>query len=162
MVFVSADLEAHGVGELPCTNPVKSRDGTPMIKPRRTSLARDRVRHVGEPVAFVVAETYAEARDAAELIEFSVAPLPAVTDFMQAMEPDAPQLHEEAADNIALDWEYGDADAIEAMFASAAHVTRVRLRRRLAAATAGAGALRSPLSPRPSLASPAAAEEGWR
>ncbi len=127
MVFVSADLEAHGVGELPCTNPVKSRDGTPMIKPRRTSLARDRVRHVGEPVAFVVAETYAEARDAAELIEFSVAPMPAVTDFMQAMESGAPQLHEEAADNIALDWEYGDADAIEATFANAAHVTRVRL-----------------------------------
>jgi aerobic carbon-monoxide dehydrogenase large subunit len=127
LVLTAADLETHGVGELPCTNAVKSRDGTPMIKPRRTSLARDRVRHMGEAVAFVVAETYAAARDAAELIEFDVAEMPAVTDFMQALEDGAPQLHDEAPNNLTLDWDAGDADAVENAFASADHVTRVRL-----------------------------------
>jgi aerobic carbon-monoxide dehydrogenase large subunit len=126
-VLTWTDLVEAGIGWLPCNNPAKNRDGSPMIKPPRPSLASARVRHVGEAVALIVAESAAAARDASELIEVDITALPSVTHFMDAIEPDAPQLHDEADKNIALDWEFGDAEVVEQAFASAHHVTRLRL-----------------------------------
>ena len=94
---------------------------------RRPALPTDKVRFVGDPVAFVVAETPLQAKDAAEAVEIDIDPLPAVTTPKAAAAPDAPLLHEEAPGNIALDYHYGDADAVAAAFAKAAHITRVKL-----------------------------------
>ncbi|MEN8198246.1 MAG: xanthine dehydrogenase family protein molybdopterin-binding subunit, partial [Pseudomonadota bacterium] len=125
-VYTGADLERAGYNPLPCPLPLKSRDGTPLIVPARHVLARDRVRYVGEPVAFVVAETLAAARDGAERIGLDIEALPAVTDIEAAVRADAPQLFEEAPGNVCLDWSFGDEAAIDGAFAGAAHVTRLK------------------------------------
>ena len=127
-VLTTVDLAAAGVGTMPCMLPVKNRDGTPLIKPPRPVLATDRVRFRGEAVAFIVAETLAQARDAAELVELKVENFPAVTDCKAAQEAGAPQLHAEAPSNQALDWEFGDEAEVEKIFADAHHVTILTLR----------------------------------
>jgi aerobic carbon-monoxide dehydrogenase large subunit len=126
-VLTHADIEAAGFGTLPNNLPLKSRDGTPLIKPARPVLATGKVRYVGEPIAAIIAETAAQARDAAELVEVDIAPLPAVVDAVEAVKPGAPLLHEEAANNICLDFQMGDAEAAAAGFARADHVTKIRL-----------------------------------
>src|SRR5665811_2499034 len=85
---------------------------------------RDR-RYVGDPVAFVVAETLAQARDAAEAVVLDIDPLPAVTSAEEAAKPGAPQLYDHIPNNVALDYHYGDAAKVEAAFAGAAHVTKL-------------------------------------
>src|ERR1700736_2035840 len=84
-----------------------------------------KVLFVGDPVAFVVAETLAQARDAAEAVELDIEPLPAVTDAAEAAKPGAPQLYDHIPGNVALDYHYGDTAKIEAAFAGAAHVTKL-------------------------------------
>ncbi len=124
-VFTAADLAADGIGPIPCAAAMEGRDGRPCFVPPRWPLARDRVRHVGDPVALVVAETEDLARDAADLARVAYAPLPANTDTARAMDADAPRLWDGAPRNVCVDWEAGDAAATEAAFAAAAHVTRV-------------------------------------
>ena len=102
--------------------------GGAMIKvPRRDVLARARVRYVGQEVALVVASSPAAAQDAAEAIEVEYRDLPAVVDAEAALEPGAPLLHDDVPQNLSFDYEYGDEKAAEAAFASAAHVTRLKL-----------------------------------
>jgi carbon-monoxide dehydrogenase large subunit len=126
-VWTGKDLDAAGYGMLKCNIAYNNRDGSPMKKPVRHSLATDRVRYVGDPVAYVVAETQAQAKDAAEQVLLEVDPLPAVTDARAAAQPGAPLLFDDVPNNIVLDWHYGDADKVAAAFAKAAHVTRVPL-----------------------------------
>ena len=126
-VLTSEDIEAAGLGTLPNNLPVKSKDGTPLIKPPRPILATGRVRHVGEPVVAIVAETLAQAQDAAELVELDIAPLPPVTTMDDAVRDGAPQLHAEAPHNVCLDFQMGDATAAAKAFDEAAHVTRLHL-----------------------------------
>ena len=90
-------------------------------------LAADRVRYVGEPVAIVIAETVAQAQDAAEAIDVELEQLAAAPNVERALAQGAPAIWPEAPGNIALDWEDGDAAAVDAAFARAAHVERVRL-----------------------------------
>src|SRR6201989_922675 len=85
----------------------------------------DKVRYVGDPVAFVVAETLAQARDAGEAVELDIEPLPAVTNAEEASKPGAPQLYDHIPNNVALDYHYGDTAKIDAAFADAAHVTKL-------------------------------------
>ena len=85
----------------------------------------DKVRFVGDPVAFVVADTVTQARDAAEAVLLEIEPLPAVTSAEAAAKPGAPRLYDHIPDNVALDFHYGDSAAVEAAFAAAAHVTRL-------------------------------------
>jgi carbon-monoxide dehydrogenase large subunit len=124
-VYTGADLA--GYGTLKCIVPFKNRDGTPMKQPPRPALATDKVRFVGDPVAFVVAETLLEAKDAAEAIVVEIDPLPAVVRPEEAARPGAPLLHDEAPGNVALDYHYGDTEQVTAAFAKAAHVTRLKL-----------------------------------
>lgn len=124
-VWTGTDLDAAGYGPFTCGLPLKSRDGSPLLQTNRQPLATDKVRFVGDPVAFVVAETLAQARDAAEAVELDIEPLPAVTDPEEATKPGAPQLYDHIPNNIALDYHYGDTDKVNAAFASAAHVTKV-------------------------------------
>jgi carbon-monoxide dehydrogenase large subunit len=124
-VYTAADLQ--GYGPLKCVVPFNNRDGSPMKKPLREALATDKVRYVGDPVAYVVAETVLQAKDAAEAVALDIEALPSVTSAEEAAKAGAPQLYDDVPNNIALDYHYGDADAVKAAFASAAHVTRLRL-----------------------------------
>jgi carbon-monoxide dehydrogenase large subunit len=124
-VWTGADLASAGYGPYTCGLPLKNRDGTPLLQTNRTALMSDKVRYVGDPVAFVVAETLAQARDAAEAIVLDIEPLPAVTSAEEAAKPGAPLLYDHIPNNVALDYHYGDTAKVEATFASAAHVTKL-------------------------------------
>ncbi|MGI6853935.1 xanthine dehydrogenase family protein molybdopterin-binding subunit [Mesorhizobium sp. 1B3] len=126
-VFRGSDLLDSGVGSIPCAWFLRSKDGSPMVEPPRYPLAVDKVRHVGDPLAVVIAETALQARDAAECIVVDYEELPAVTRGVDAMKDHAPLVWEQAAGNICCDWEIGDSTAVEAAFARAAHVTRIGL-----------------------------------
>jgi len=123
------DVRAEGLGDIPCTTPLVSRDGKPRHDTPRPALAQGTVRHVGQPVALVVAETYAQARDAAEAIAVDYDALPAVTDAKAAIEAGAPQLFEHIPNNIVFDWDndVSDAKATDAAFAKAARVVTLEL-----------------------------------
>jgi carbon-monoxide dehydrogenase large subunit len=124
-VYTAADLA--GYGTLKCIVPFKNRDGSEMKKPPRHALATDKVRYVGDPVAIVVAESLLQAKDAAEAVELDIEPLDAVTNPEEAVQPSAPVLYDEAPDNVALDYHYGDSEKVKAAFARAAHVTKLKL-----------------------------------
>ncbi|WP_315766001.1 MULTISPECIES: xanthine dehydrogenase family protein molybdopterin-binding subunit [unclassified Bradyrhizobium] len=124
-IWTGADLAAANYGPFTCGLPLKNRDGTPLKQTNRTALPTDKVRFVGDPVAFVVAETMNQARDAAEAVEVDIAPLPAVTNAEEATRPGAPQLYDHIPNNVALDYHYGDTAKIEEAFAKAAHVTKL-------------------------------------
>ncbi|MBR1190669.1 xanthine dehydrogenase family protein molybdopterin-binding subunit [Bradyrhizobium sp. AUGA SZCCT0160] len=124
-VWTGQDLVAAGYNPFTCGLPLKSRDGSPLLQTNRMALATDKVRFVGDPVAYVVAETLAQARDAAEAVELDIEPLPAVTNAEEAARPGAPQLYDHIPNNTALDYHYGDAAKIDAAFAGAAHVTKL-------------------------------------
>ncbi len=121
-VLTNADWEAEGLGELPTRTRAQNSDGRPVPVPPRPGLVKDRVRFVGDAVAFVVAETPAAARDAAELIEIEYEELPAVTDAMQALAPGAPLVWEEIPGNLCVEFVAGDKAAVEAAFAEADRV----------------------------------------
>ncbi|MCK1394038.1 xanthine dehydrogenase family protein molybdopterin-binding subunit [Bradyrhizobium sp. 1] len=123
--WTGKDLDAAGYGPFTCGLPLKSRDGSPLLQTNRQPLATDKVRFVGDPVAFVVAATLAQARDAAEAVEVDIEPLPAVTDPEEATRPGAPLLYDHIPNNVALDYHYGDMEKVNAAFAGAAHVTKV-------------------------------------
>ena len=121
------DLNAAGYGTLKCNAAFPNRDGSPMRKPERRSLATGRVRYVGDPVAFVVAETQSQAKDAAEAVAVDIDDLPVVTDARAAAAPGAPLLFDDVPNNITLDWHYGDAAKVAEAFKAAAHVTKLPL-----------------------------------
>ena len=124
-VYTAADLRGYSPIKPMMMVPMK--DGSTMPAPPRPALPPERVRFVGEAVAFVVAETALQAKDAAEAVEVEIDGLPVVTTPEDAAAPDAPQLHPEAPGNIVLDFHYGDTAAVAAAFAKAAHVTRLKL-----------------------------------
>jgi len=124
-VFTAADLEAAGIGPLPCIAQVATL--APIIVPPRRALARDRVRHVGDPVAFIVADTSEQGRDAAERIAVAYRPLPAVADATLALAAGAPLLWDDAPGNLSYRFERGDKAAVDAAFARAAHTVEIEL-----------------------------------
>jgi carbon-monoxide dehydrogenase large subunit len=126
-VFTGKDLAADGLGSLPPAVLLPGRDGRPMFSAAMPPLAVDRVRYVGEPIAIVVGETQAQARDAADAVTVEAIEMPVIADVERALAPGAPVLWPEAPGNVALDWTDGDAAAVNAAFARAAHIERVRL-----------------------------------
>jgi carbon-monoxide dehydrogenase large subunit len=124
-VWTGADLAAANYNPFTCGLPLKNRDGSPLLQTNRRALMNDKVRFVGDPIAFVVAETLAQARDAAEAVALDIDPLPAVTNAAEAVKPGAPQLYDHIPHNVALDFHYGDTARIDAAFGSAAHVTKL-------------------------------------
>jgi len=119
-IFTGADLDADGVAPLPCLAHIPSKPGTPeQVFPRRPALVADRVRHVGDAVAMVVAESAAAARDALADIAVDYDPLPAAIDPTAAMQPGTPQLWPEAPGNLDFTWADGDEAAVDAAFRKA-------------------------------------------
>jgi aerobic carbon-monoxide dehydrogenase large subunit len=129
LILTGDDVKQDGLGDIPCLAPLTSRDGKPRHDTPRPVLATDKVRHVGQPVAFIVAETLHQARDAAEAILVEYDELPVVTDPRPALEPGAPLLFEHISNNLVFDWDNDqcDAAATEAAFAKAARVTAITL-----------------------------------
>ncbi len=125
-VYTAADMVEYG--PMRSVLPLKNKDGSPLINIERGPLAADKVRFVGDPVAFVVAETKAQAKDAAEMVEMDIDPLDAVTEASAAAAPGAPQLYDHVPGNVVLDFRYGDAEKVAAAFAKAAHVTTLNIR----------------------------------
>ena len=124
-VYTGADLAAAKVGTLPCGWLITDIAGKPMKEPPHPCLAQGKVRYVGDPLAVVIADTPHRARAAAERVEVDYEVLPAVVDAVKAREKGAPVLHEIAPDNTCYVWALGDKGAVDAAFASAAHVTRL-------------------------------------
>ncbi|MBV8937660.1 MAG: molybdopterin-dependent oxidoreductase, partial [Alphaproteobacteria bacterium] len=120
-VFTGEDLARDGIGPIPCLSAVTNRDGSPSVLPPHAAIAHDRVRHVGDTVAMVVAETAAAARDAAELIAVDYEPLPAVVDTARALDADQPLVWDEVPGNRCFDWEVGDRAAVKRAMAGASH-----------------------------------------
>ena len=126
-VFTVEDLEADGIGPIPCQAVLKQRDGSPYVAPPRPALAKGRVRHVGDPVAVVVAETLDAARDAAELVMVDYDDLPSVTGTTAALEPGRPLVWDEAPNNLCFDWDQGDEATVEAALSKAARVVELEI-----------------------------------
>ena len=124
-IYTAADLKAAGLGTLPCAAPVQNKDGTDMASPAHPVLAEGLVHHVGDPVAFIVADTSKQARDAAEQVVVDYDVLPSATDLATAMEPGTPSVWPNAKNNVVFDWDIGDKAATDAAFAGAAHVTKL-------------------------------------
>jgi carbon-monoxide dehydrogenase large subunit len=129
LILTGDDVAADGLGDLPCVVPLQNRDGSARHDTPRPALAVGKVRHVGQPVALVVAETLNQARDAAEVIVVDYDELPAVVDARAAIEPAAPQLFDDIPGNVVFDWDndMGDFAATEAAFAKAARVTALEM-----------------------------------
>jgi len=126
-VLTGADAKADGLGSIPCKVQLENRDGTKSAMPPYPILVESEARHVGDAVAIVVAETLADARDAAELIEIDWTPLDAVADTFGATDPSAPQVWPEAKNNQVFDWQMGDVKATEEAFKKADKVVELEL-----------------------------------
>jgi carbon-monoxide dehydrogenase large subunit len=126
-VLTGADMAADKVGPMAPLWAIQTSDGKPMAKPPRWALARGTVRHAGEAIAAVIAQTQAQAQDAAELLQVDYEPLPVVTGGRAAMNKDAPQLHDSAPGNVCFRFARGDEEAVRKAFDSAAHVVKLDL-----------------------------------
>jgi carbon-monoxide dehydrogenase large subunit len=126
-VFTGADMAADGLGGLPCGWQIHNKDGSPMAEPPHPVLAVGKVRHVGDPVAVVIATTKQAAKDAAEALVIDYQDLPAVAVLAAAVKPGAALVHDDAAGNVCYDWHIGDKAAMEAAFAGAAKVVKLEL-----------------------------------
>ncbi len=126
-IFTGKDVAEAKVGGLICGWTVKDKHGNPHKAPAHPAIALDTVRHVGDTVAMVIADTADHAKDAAEKIEVDYEVLPAQINLAGALDPKAPQVHADAPGNLCYDWELGDKAAVDAAFAKAAHVTKLDL-----------------------------------
>lgn len=126
-IYTADDIQREGLGTIQCLAPATQPDGSVQPTPPHPVLAEGKVRHVGDPVAFVVAGTPDQARDAAEAITVDYEPLPAAADVLVALEGDAVAIHDEAPGNVSFRWEKGDREITDALFAEAAHIVRIRL-----------------------------------
>jgi aerobic carbon-monoxide dehydrogenase large subunit len=126
-IFTATDFD--GVGGIPCGWLITDRHGQPMQEPKHPIMAEGKIRHVGEIVAAVVAETLDRARDAAEAIVLDYDELPAVIDMKAAVQADAPKVHDELTSNLCYDWGFVEENkaAVDAAFEAAAHVTTLEL-----------------------------------
>ena len=140
-VLTGHDVKADGLGMPKANMPRKRPDGKPMYAPQRPPLVTDRVRYVGDPVVMVVADTLAQAKDAAEAVVADIEALPAVTDARTAAQPGAPLVFDDVPGNLCLDFHAGDEAKTREAFAKAAHVTTVDLvnNRAVCCATRSAG-----------------------
>jgi len=124
-IYTGADFVS--IGGLPCGWQIHNKDGSPMAEPKHPVLADGKVRHVGDPIAVVIAETKQQARDAAELLAVDLQDLPSVATVTAGIAPGAPEVHDGIAGNICYDWHLGDKAALDAAFAGAAKIVTLDL-----------------------------------
>src|SRR5580658_6346576 len=118
-VFTGPDMAADSIGGLPCGWQIHNKDGSPMAEPPHPVIATGKVRHVGDPVAVVIAETKQQAKDAAELLAIDYTDLPASAGLTAALAPGAAPVHDEVPGNVCYDWQIGDKAIVDGVFAGA-------------------------------------------
>ena len=126
-VFTGADIAAEAIGGLPCGWQIHNKDGSPMAEPPHPVIAVGKVRHVGDPIAVVIAETKQQAKDAAELVAIDYTDLPAAASLAAALAPGAATVHDDVPGNICYDWHIGDKAIVDGVFANAHKVVRLDL-----------------------------------
>ncbi|HEU4728704.1 MAG TPA: xanthine dehydrogenase family protein molybdopterin-binding subunit [Kofleriaceae bacterium] len=126
-ILTGDDVAADQLGGLPCGWLIKNKDGSNMVEPPHPALAQGKVRHVGDPVVMVIANTKAQAHAAAALVDITYEQLPAVGLLADAVKPGAPVVWDEAAGNLCYDWHIGDEAQADAAFKNAAHVVELDL-----------------------------------
>ena len=126
LVLTAAHLQAEGIGGLPCASDLTNRDGTPMFKPDRPILATGRVRHVGEPVAFVVADTLHAAMEAADAIEIDYSELDAASSTSKAVRGSV-AIWDEAPDNVSFHTSFGNDSGVTEALCDATHVVSIEV-----------------------------------
>jgi carbon-monoxide dehydrogenase large subunit len=126
-IFTAEDVSADKLNGVPCAWGIVGKDDKPMKEPPHPLLAQGKVRHVGDPVAMVIADSVEVARSAAERINVDYRVLRAVAEVTAAMRPGAPQLYEDVPGNLCCDWAIGDAAATDAAFAKAHHIAKIDL-----------------------------------
>jgi carbon-monoxide dehydrogenase large subunit len=126
-ILTGDDLAADKIGGLICGWMIHNKDGSPMRAGGHPALAQGKVRYVGDHVAVIIAETYQQAKDAAEAIDVTYKTLPAVADIASALKKGAPVVHDVAPDNTVFNWHLGDKAATDAAFAKAKHITKLDL-----------------------------------
>ena len=130
-VFTGDDFAKDEIGGLPCGWQIHNKDGSPMAEPPHPVLAQGKVRHVGDPIAVVIAETKQQAKDAAEKLVIDMTTLPAVAHMKEALAAGAAEVHDGVAGNLCYDWHLGDKDATAAAFAAAHKVVKLELENNL-------------------------------
>ncbi|SVE52634.1 uncharacterized protein METZ01_LOCUS505488, partial [marine metagenome] len=126
-IVTAVQLDAAGVNSIPCLLPAENRDGSQAPMPNRPVLCSERVRHVGDNLAFIIAENLSIAKDAAELIEIDYNSLDAIADTAGALESSAPIIHPDAPNNLAFDWGHGEESSTNQAFDEAAHIVSLEL-----------------------------------
>jgi carbon-monoxide dehydrogenase large subunit len=126
-IYTGADLDRAGYAPMQPRIPFKSTDGTPMNRQQRAAMSTDKVRFVGDPLVCVIAETEAQAQDAAEAVVVDIESLPAVIEARDAVKPGAPLVYDDAPGNVGLTYSYGDKEKVAEAFKKAAHVTKLTL-----------------------------------
>jgi len=126
-VYTGADMQADGIGGVPCGWQIHNKDGSAMAEPPHPVLATGKVRHVGDPIAVVIASTKQEAKNAAELLAPDYEDLPAIASVRDAVAPGAPLVHDEVPENVCFDWHIGDKAIVDHAFSQAAHVVELDL-----------------------------------
>ena len=129
-ILTYQDMDRENIGPIPCltADKLKGKDGSGIKVPPLISLAKDRVYYVGQPVAFVIADTLNNAKDASELISLEVEELDVIVDPRDALASDTPSIHPTLNDNIALDWEYGNQSEVDDLIQNAKYKTSIELR----------------------------------
>ncbi|HET6609420.1 MAG TPA: xanthine dehydrogenase family protein molybdopterin-binding subunit, partial [Rhodopila sp.] len=126
-VFTGTDMAAENIGGLPCGWQIHNKDGSPMAEPPHPVLAVGKVRHVGDAVAVVIANSKQEAKNAAELLDIGYTDLPAVASLQDAIKPGAPEVHDGVGGNLCYDWHIGDQAVVDEVFAKAHKVVSLDL-----------------------------------
>ncbi len=126
-VYTGADMQANGIGGVPCGWQIHNKDGSPMAEPPHPVLATGKVRHVGDPVAVVIAASKQEAKNAAELLVIDYDDMSGIASVRDAIAPGAPLVHDEVPGNVCFDWHIGDKAIVDQAFAHAAHSVELDL-----------------------------------
>ncbi|MDG2267455.1 MAG: xanthine dehydrogenase family protein molybdopterin-binding subunit [Alphaproteobacteria bacterium] len=126
-IFIGKDLSEAGIKDMPTNFKAKNKDDSDMFTPERSAIAIDIVRHVGDPIAIIIAETTEYAKNASELIDVDIEELPSVTSASEAIKDDAPQVWNNAKNNLCFDWEMGEEEKVNKAFENADTVVEIEL-----------------------------------
>jgi len=126
-VYTGADMQADGIGGVPCGWQIHNKDGSAMAEPPHPVLAAGKVRHVGDPVAVVIASSKQEAKNAAEALVIDYNDLPGIASVRDAVAPGAPLVHDDVPGNVCFDWHIGDKAIVDHAFTQAAHIVELDL-----------------------------------
>ena len=126
-IFLGKDLREAGIKDMPTNFIAKNKDGSDMYTPERPAIAIDKVRHVGDPIAIIIAESIEQAKNASELIFADIEEIASVTSCNEAIKDNSPQVWEDTKNNLCFDWEMGEQDKVEDAFKKADSIVEIEL-----------------------------------